>query len=129
MTAVRIGVFGLLGSGNLGNDGSLEAVLGYLRAEHPDAVLDALCGGPEEVAARFGIPATRLHWYAGEYRTASRTGAIAAKGLGKFVDVVRTAAWVQPARCGDRAGHGRPGGHAAAAAVGLPVLAVPALRE
>ncbi|MFF1258606.1 polysaccharide pyruvyl transferase family protein [Streptomyces sp. NBC_00056] len=95
MTAVRIGVFGLLGSGNLGNDGSLEAVLGYLRAEHPDAVLDALCGGPEEVAARFGIPATRLHWYAGEYRTASRTGAIAAKGLGKFVDVVRTAAWVR----------------------------------
>ncbi|MEV6700485.1 polysaccharide pyruvyl transferase family protein [Streptomyces sp. NPDC051453] len=95
MTAVRIGVFGLLGSGNLGNDGSLEAVLGYLRAEHPDAVVDALCGGPEEVAARFGIPATRLHWYTGEYRTASRTGAIAAKGLGKFVDVVRTAAWVR----------------------------------
>ncbi|MFE2992024.1 polysaccharide pyruvyl transferase family protein [Streptomyces sp. NPDC059262] len=95
MTAVRIGVFGLLGSGNLGNDGSLEAVLGYLRAEHPDAVVDALCGGPEAVTARFGIPATRLHWYAGEYRTASRTGAIAAKGLGKLVDVVRTAAWVR----------------------------------
>ncbi|MFE5051420.1 polysaccharide pyruvyl transferase family protein [Streptomyces sp. NPDC056637] len=95
MTAVRIGVFGLLGSGNFGNDGSLEAVLGYLRAEHPDAVVDALCGGPEEVAARFGIPATRLHWYAGEYRTASRTGAIAAKGLGKLVDIVRTAAWVR----------------------------------
>ena len=30
-----------------------------------------------------------------------------------------------PARRRDRAGHGRPGGHAAAAAVGLPVLAVP----
>ncbi|WP_432177336.1 polysaccharide pyruvyl transferase family protein [Streptomyces sp. NBC_00063] len=95
MTAVRIGVFGLLGCGNLGNDGSLEAVLGYLRAEHPDAVVDALCGGPEEVTARFGIPATRLHWYAGEYRTASRTDAIAAKGLGKLVDAVRTAAWVR----------------------------------
>ena len=94
-TATRAGVFGLLGSGNLANDGSLEAVLGYLRAEHPDAVVDALCGGPEAVTTRFGIPATRLHWYRGEYRTASRAGAIAAKGLGKLVDVFRTAAWVR----------------------------------
>ncbi|MEU8591706.1 polysaccharide pyruvyl transferase family protein [Streptomyces sp. NPDC048664] len=92
---VRVGVFGLLGSGNLGNDGSLEALLGYLRAAHPEVVVDALCGGPEAVTARFGIRATRLHWYRGEYRTASRTGAIAAKGLGKLVDVVRTAAWVR----------------------------------
>ncbi|MFG3028619.1 polysaccharide pyruvyl transferase family protein [Streptomyces sp. NPDC048253] len=92
---VRVGVFGLLGSGNLGNDGSLEAVLGYLRTAHPEAVVDALCGGPEAVTTRFGIPATRLHWYRGEYRTASRAGAIAAKGLGKCVDVFRTAAWVR----------------------------------
>ncbi|MFI7007519.1 polysaccharide pyruvyl transferase family protein [Streptomyces sp. NPDC050145] len=95
MTRVRVGVFGLLGSGNLGNDGSLEALLGYLRAEHPDAVVDALCGGPEAVTARFGIPATRLHWYRGEYRTASRAGAIVGKGLGKLVDAFRTAAWVR----------------------------------
>jgi len=92
---VRVGVFGLLGSGNLGNDGSLQAVLGYLRADHPDAVVDALCGGPEAVTARFGIPATRLHWNRAEYRTASRVGAIASKGLGKFVDIFRTAAWVR----------------------------------
>ncbi|MFF1449058.1 polysaccharide pyruvyl transferase family protein [Streptomyces sp. NPDC058274] len=94
-TPVRVGVFGLLGSGNLGNDGSLQAVLGYLRAEHPEATVDALCGGPEVVAARYGIPAARLHWYRGEYRTASRVGAIGAKGLGKLVDVFRTAAWVR----------------------------------
>ncbi|WP_317453583.1 polysaccharide pyruvyl transferase family protein [Streptomyces sp. CBMA152] len=94
-TSTRVGVFGLLGSGNLGNDGSLEAVLGYLRAEHPEAVVDALCGGPEVVATRYRIPATRLHWYRGEYRTASRAGAVAAKGLGKLVDAVRTAAWVR----------------------------------
>ncbi|MFI1657306.1 polysaccharide pyruvyl transferase family protein [Streptomyces sp. NPDC020472] len=95
MTPVRVGVFGLLGSGNLGNDGSLEAVLGYLRAEHPGAAVDALCGGPEAVTARYGIPATRLHWYRREYRTASRAGAVAGKGLGKLVDVLRTAAWVR----------------------------------
>lgn len=91
----RVGLFGLLGSGNLGNDGSLEAVLGYLRTDHPEAVVDALCGGPEAVTARFGIPATRLHWNRAEYRTASRAGAVAAKGLGKLVDVFRTAAWVR----------------------------------
>ncbi|MFF8679253.1 polysaccharide pyruvyl transferase family protein [Streptomyces sp. NPDC015237] len=94
-TQVRVGLFGLLGSGNVGNDGSLEAALGYLRAEHPEAVVDALCGGPEDVERRYGIPATRLNWYSGEYRTASRAGAIAAKGLGKLVDAVRTAAWVR----------------------------------
>ncbi|MEU6675096.1 polysaccharide pyruvyl transferase family protein [Streptomyces sp. NPDC046925] len=94
-TPVRVGVFGLLGSGNVGNNGSLEAVLGFLRAEHPKAVVDALCGGPEDVTTRYRIPATRLNWYRGEYRTASRAGAIAAKGLGKLVDVVRTAAWVR----------------------------------
>ncbi|MEU8945005.1 polysaccharide pyruvyl transferase family protein [Streptomyces sp. NPDC048489] len=94
-TPVRIGVFGLLGSGNLGNDGSLEALLGHLRAAHPEAVVDALCGGPEAVTTRFGIPATRMHWYRGEYRTASRARAIAGKALGKLVDVFRTAAWVR----------------------------------
>ncbi|MGW2305396.1 polysaccharide pyruvyl transferase family protein [Streptomyces sp. NPDC001809] len=93
--AVRVGLFGLLGSGNLGNDGSLEAVLGYLRREHRDAVVDAMCGGPEVVRLRHRLPATRLHWYRGEYRTASRAGAVAGKGLGKLVDAVRTAAWVR----------------------------------
>ncbi|MEU1517067.1 polysaccharide pyruvyl transferase family protein [Streptomyces sp. NPDC005811] len=95
MSAARVGLFGLLGSGNLGNDGSLEALLGYLRTEHPDAEVDALCGGPEAVTARFGIPATRLHWNRAEYRTASRVGSVASKGLGKLVDVFRTAAWVR----------------------------------
>ncbi|MET8981887.1 polysaccharide pyruvyl transferase family protein [Streptomyces sp. NPDC004539] len=92
---VRVGVFGLLGSGNLGNDGSLEALLGYLRGAHPDVVVDALCGGPEAVSARFGIPATRMHWNRGEYRTASRAGAVVTKGAGKAVDAFRTFAWVR----------------------------------
>ncbi|MER6077835.1 polysaccharide pyruvyl transferase family protein [Streptomyces sp. NPDC001833] len=94
-TAVRVGVCGVLGSGNLGNDGSLEALLGYLRSEHPEAAVDALCGGPEVVTARYGIPARRLHWNRGEYRTASRAGAIAVKGLGKVIDAFRVAAWVR----------------------------------
>ncbi|MFJ8187027.1 polysaccharide pyruvyl transferase family protein [Streptomyces sp. NPDC096105] len=95
MRSPRVGIFGLFGSGNVGNDGSLEAVLGHLRAAHPDAALDALCGGPETVTARYGVPAARLHWYRGEYRTASRLKDVAGKGAGKLVDAFRIAAWVR----------------------------------
>lgn len=92
---VRIGLFGLLGSGNLGNDGSFEAVLGYLRTEHPDAALSVMCGGPEIVASRYALETTALNWYQGEYRTASGPVSIAMKGFGKLVDIFRTAAWVR----------------------------------
>ncbi|MGV9294369.1 polysaccharide pyruvyl transferase family protein [Amycolatopsis sp. NPDC003676] len=92
---VRVGVFGLLGSGNLGNDGSLEAVLGFLRTEHPYAKVSAFCGGADTIRARYGIPAVRLNWYSGEYRHASGLRSIATKALGKVIDVFRTAWWVR----------------------------------
>jgi polysaccharide pyruvyl transferase WcaK-like protein len=92
--APRVGFFGLLGHGNLGNDGSLEAVLEYLRTDHPDARIDFLCSGPEQVTARYGYPAIRLHWNRGEYHTASGPRSVAMKGFGKLVDAVRTARWV-----------------------------------
>lgn len=90
-----MGLWGLLGYGNLGNDGSLEAVLGYLREHHPEAELEFLCPDPERITARYGIPATRMHWNRGEYRTASGVVAMARKLIGKFVDAFRTAAWVR----------------------------------
>lgn len=91
----RVGLFGLLGAGNVGNDGSLEAVLAYLRAEHPDAVLGCLCSGPEQVEARYGIPATPLHWYHSYEKTASGVQAIALKAVGKGLDAIRTLRWVR----------------------------------
>ena len=97
--ALRIGLFGLLGQGNLGNDGSLEAVLGYLRAEHSGAVLDAMCSGPELIAARYGIPAVHLHWQYPKLRRASGPAAFlrrcAELGLGVGIDTFRTASWVR----------------------------------
>jgi polysaccharide pyruvyl transferase WcaK-like protein len=95
VTRLRIGLFGLLGAGNLGNDGSLAAVLDHLRAAHPDASLSAFCSGPEAVTERFGVPATRLNWNRGEYHTASGPRSILLKGLGKIVDAFRTARWVR----------------------------------
>ena len=91
----RVGLFGLLGSGNLGNDSSLEAVMGYLRVKHPAAVVDFFCAGPEAITARYRLPARRLHWNRSEYQTASGLRSIAIKGLGKAVDAFRTLSWVR----------------------------------
>lgn len=95
VTGPRVGLFGLLGSGNIGNDGSLEAVVAYLRTAHPDAVLDAMCAEPVEVTMRFGIPAVPLHWNRREYETASSVPAIVRKGLGKVIDAFRIASWAR----------------------------------
>jgi polysaccharide pyruvyl transferase WcaK-like protein len=93
--APRVGLFGLLGSGNSGNDASMETVLAYLREAHPGAVVDALCGGPERVQARYGIDAAPLYWY---QKFEERTGGVPAaflKLFGKGIDTVRIASWVR----------------------------------
>ncbi len=97
--APRVGLVGLLGQGNLGNDGSLEAVLAYLGAEHSDAILDFLCSGTEQITAQYGVPATRLRWYNTETKGAAGMTALAAKSLkvplGLVIDAFRTACWVR----------------------------------
>jgi polysaccharide pyruvyl transferase WcaK-like protein len=57
---LRIGLFGQFGIGNLGNEGSLEALLRFLRARAPDAELVAICTDPDFVARTYGIDAARL---------------------------------------------------------------------
>ena len=97
--APRVGLVGLLGAGNLGNDGSLEAVLAYLGEEHSDAILDFLCSGTDQLTARYGVPATRLRWYSTETKGAPGMTALAAKSLkvplGMVIDAFRTASWVR----------------------------------
>lgn len=88
---IRVGLFGLLGSGNLGNDGSLEALLSYLRAEHPDVALSARVAGPEQVSAQYGVPATALY----SYRGRGGLAALPLKLAAKVADVFGTAAWVR----------------------------------
>ena len=91
----RIGFFGLLGHGNLGNDGSLEAFLAYLAKSYPDAEIDFLCSGPDVVKKRYGLPAIRMNWNRDEYSTASSPRSLALKGIGKFVDFFWTTSWVR----------------------------------
>ena len=87
---LRVGLFGLLGAGNIGNDGSLEAVLAYLQAEHPEAVLGCMCTGPDTVVARYGLPVTAMHWYPSYERRAADALSHPLKALGKVVDAFRT---------------------------------------
>lgn len=91
----KVGFFGLLGSGNLGNDGSFEAVLTRLRTHHPEAVVDAMCMGPERMSTQYGVPAIPLNW---SRRYADRTSglrAMAVWALGKGIDAWRTVSWVR----------------------------------
>jgi polysaccharide pyruvyl transferase WcaK-like protein len=94
-SAPRVGLFGKLGTGNIGNDASMESVLQYLRIDHPDVVLDAMCGGAAEVTGRYGIPAIPLYWFQRYERHLSGLAAIPLKLLGKGIDIARTAAWVR----------------------------------
>jgi polysaccharide pyruvyl transferase WcaK-like protein len=90
-----IGFFGLLASGNLGNDGSFEAVLNRIRADHPDAIVDAMCMGAERMTVQYGVPATPLYWSTTREARSTRLGARFIWALGKLVDCWRTFSWVR----------------------------------
>lgn len=53
---MKISLIGQFGSGNTGNDGSLEAMILSLRKLRPDAELLCICSNPKVVSARYGIP-------------------------------------------------------------------------
>jgi polysaccharide pyruvyl transferase WcaK-like protein len=53
----RICIFGDFGSGNLGNEGSLEAMVAFLKQVQPGAELVCLCRRPESVMSQHGIAA------------------------------------------------------------------------
>jgi polysaccharide pyruvyl transferase WcaK-like protein len=91
----RIGLYGYLGSGNIGNDASMESMLGYLRSAHPDAIIDAMCTGPERLQRRYGLEAEPLFWYFTRKKQHRGPVAAALKSFGKVIDVVRIAAWVR----------------------------------
>ncbi len=52
---MRIGLFGQFGSGNTGNDGSLEAMLHQLQRSAPHVEVVCICSGPEVIHQNYGI--------------------------------------------------------------------------
>jgi polysaccharide pyruvyl transferase WcaK-like protein len=95
LPAPRVGLFGKIGAWNTGNDASMESVLGYLRSDHGEAVVDAMCTGPERVTELHGIAAVPLFWQQRYEERVSGVASIALKVLGKGIDAFRTAAWVR----------------------------------
>ena len=91
-----IGLFGKLGSGNIGNDASMQAVLRYIRLEYLLATVDAMCGGPEIVKAEYGIDSVHLSWRAKFRQPRSACSwQRRCRSSGALFDVGRTAAWVR----------------------------------
>jgi polysaccharide pyruvyl transferase WcaK-like protein len=87
--APRVAFFGLLGSGNLGNHGSFDAMLAYVRNRHPEAEISCVCAGPEELTRQYGIPAEAITWYQQHGPGRSRPETIVRKAFGKVADLVR----------------------------------------
>jgi polysaccharide pyruvyl transferase WcaK-like protein len=56
----RVTFCGYLGSGNLGNDATLEAVIAWLKSTHPEVELRCITPSPDAVSARYGIPSMHL---------------------------------------------------------------------
>jgi polysaccharide pyruvyl transferase WcaK-like protein len=92
---VKVGLFGLLGAGNMGNDGSLEVVLAYLREQHPAAELSALCSGSDVVEARYGVPSEPLYCYYTRDRDPVLPVRVVLKSVAKFRDAARVLRWVR----------------------------------
>jgi len=87
--ARRIGLFGHFGTGNIGNEASLEAVLAFVRRERPSAQLLCICSSPEATLGAYNLASVSIR------RTGSATGWIArvdrllAKVPSRALDFVR----------------------------------------
>ncbi|WP_168201345.1 polysaccharide pyruvyl transferase family protein [Qingshengfaniella alkalisoli] len=57
---MKIALLGQFGSGNFGNDGSLEAMVGVLKRECPSPDLICICSNPDVVRERLGIEAISI---------------------------------------------------------------------
>ncbi len=56
-----IALFGMFGTGNIGNDGSLELMVRFLRRVAPQQRLLCICGNPAAVEQAFGLEAVSIY--------------------------------------------------------------------
>jgi len=68
----KISLFGNFGTHNLGNECTLQAVIHNVRKHLPDVPTDCICSDPEDVSARYNIPAIPIY---SRHRNASRSRA------------------------------------------------------
>jgi polysaccharide pyruvyl transferase WcaK-like protein len=58
--ARKVGLFGIFGAGNLGNECTLQAMLSNVRRYIPDADICCICSGPEAAALEYGVSAVDI---------------------------------------------------------------------
>jgi polysaccharide pyruvyl transferase WcaK-like protein len=92
---LRVGFYGVLGSGNTGNDASLDVVIKFLRDRHPEAHVGFFAMGPDRLSACYGAPSTPLQWYEAHADSLSWLPASLLKVTGRLLDPVRTLRWVR----------------------------------
>jgi polysaccharide pyruvyl transferase WcaK-like protein len=85
----RVALYGYLGSGNLGNDASLETILAWLRHDYPDVEVECITIAPDEIAARYGVPSVRLAWRTPR-QGSNRVTETLRKLLGRLIDIPRS---------------------------------------
>lgn len=85
----RVATYGYFGMGNIGNEGSIAAFLGYLRAAHPESEVRCFAADPDVVRRDHQVDATQLM----TLRAANR-GRLGSSGLAKAMsriwDIPRT---------------------------------------
>ncbi|WP_269930495.1 polysaccharide pyruvyl transferase family protein [Aminobacter sp. HY435] len=94
--ASTIALFGLFGCGNLGNDGSLEAMIGFLRGARPNAKLYCVCTDPDVIGRTMGIEAIPMRWSRG-LRRRSVFSRVLLWGPLKFIDFAKAAQFISRA--------------------------------
>jgi polysaccharide pyruvyl transferase WcaK-like protein len=84
-----VALFGNFGSNNSGNEGSLQAMVDFLRRERPEARLFCVCADPLVVRNSLGIPAIPIRRSGRQSGISHRAVGIPLKVLGKVRDLVR----------------------------------------
>jgi polysaccharide pyruvyl transferase WcaK-like protein len=85
----RIAFYGFLGSGNIGNDASLETVMAWLNANHPQVEVSCISNAPAEVRARYGIPSVAMTRHSSDHH-GRRAIEAPARILGRLIDIWRS---------------------------------------
>ncbi|MGX1261302.1 polysaccharide pyruvyl transferase family protein [Sinorhizobium fredii] len=83
-----VALFGNFGSDNFGNEGSLRAMVGFLRRERPEARLFCVCADPVVVQGALGMPAVAIRRPGGSARR-PRVLKASLKVLDKVRDLAR----------------------------------------
>lgn len=73
----------------------MEAVLRYVQARHPSAVIDVMCSGPETIIEQYGVDAVQMFWF--DRHKARLSGPLASclRIPSRVLDVFRISAWVR----------------------------------